>query len=140
MRDRSAMHAGASNKDPKKGAALQGFKESKVLVQQFQVFLHNAILDNPIGGVRKSGVPAHAQEVSKAINKRNEQRAATLAQRSSHSHLLKQKVDCELCMRTCAVVHCNMPLGAAASSKISVCMGAAQPHFAAALTGFEGKG
>jgi hypothetical protein len=35
---------------------------------------------------------AHVQEVSKAINKRNEQRAATLAQRSSHSHLLKQKV------------------------------------------------
>ena len=31
LHHRSAMHAGASKKDPKKGAALQGFKESKVL-------------------------------------------------------------------------------------------------------------
>lgn len=50
---------GAPKKAPKKGSALQGFKEEK--------------------------------EVSKAINKRNEERAATLAQRSSHTHLLKNK-------------------------------------------------
>ena len=47
MHDRFAMHAGASNKDPKKGAALQGFKESKVYSQQHPSVLHDTALNKP---------------------------------------------------------------------------------------------